>query len=219
MAAHGEYGQRDWAKDLPKDAMEFEEWTVLMSSFAKELERATSSLNEYRDETIEEAKSQVKKELNTLLTWQGGMANGTSWKQDLTDDADWMTTRAHSDHTLFGKEQRGMPKKLKEARAKVLKTLELALAKCSKVSDDTQHVDHFADITKVVDEAMRISDITIIEAKMLQNIARDSRTPASNRQAEVQSEIDRIQDSSVLKFSYMHPAIYKKALNFLRGST
>ena len=142
------------------------------------------------------------------------MVDGSSWKEGLANDADYDRVVAHAGKTIWHADQKGLPKKLHQGRLSLQATKKNTDAMVERVGQMDNS--HYAEAVAAAEAALLASDITIVEAKLIQNVSRDTRTPLVSRVAIVQVEVDRVHDSKEMKSSMIVPSIWLRALAFLR---
>jgi len=205
---------KEWLKEWPDDATTEADWENLESGFQAHVELAKSMDAEYVTDSVDDALEKLRKALELLQAINGGMSDGSSWKAGLPEGPDYAQVVQWANSTIWGKDQKGLPKKLNAAMASVAASLKATENSLEKVCEKGN--EQFVDVAGQCAQAMLLSDVTVIEAKLMQNISRDTRTPLVTRVAAVQSEVDRLHDSPQLRPDMLEPSLWAKALSFIR---
>jgi hypothetical protein len=197
------------------EALESEEWLSLRKAMQPIEQGARTFLDEYTKDALDDAIYQMREGTKELALIQGGIPDGASWKDGLLGTSSLDDVSARAEATVLGKPGRGLPKKLKEKRAILKKIIAESISSALKVVDELpESVSLEIHKSKLV---LSASDITILEATILQKMLRDS-SPMGERSAFVQAELDRVQDAPDLDTSMIQKTLYSEALQFVQST-
>lgn len=214
-AVAGELQDAPWMKHAKGSGTEpAAEWLALRSSLLPMKEEAGRLMQEHLEDTVDDIASTLQDDLKNAQEIQGGLPDGASWRAGLGEDANWEAIKKAAEATVLGKPGRGMPKRLKEARAKLAKEIVAAKAMIEKVTDSMPS--KVQELIASCNESLAKSDLTIVECKLLQELIRESQ-PIQERRSAVQNELDHVQDSDSLASDMLPPALYSQALKFMAG--
>ena len=115
-----------------------------------------------------------------------------------------------SGRTLFGKSNKGLARQLTSAKALVLADV----AAYKAAASDYDEKAGVAQIEAELADDLRLAQITVIEAKMIQTL-KDQKMTIPNKTFTIQAEIDGLLDAGLTSVDIL-PALYDKCMEALR---
>ena len=180
---------------------------------------ARNMVAEYTAEALRSPLDRFNSAIECLEEVAGGISLCGHWRQldgddALPDDAHIDVVLARANETLFSKENKGITRKIKSARATVLDCQNKLKCEETKLNVSDDAGDLAARYSACAQAVLR-ADAVLSEGKLLTNVCIDKRTPIAQRRHTVDAEMNRIQGSVILE--NIHPAIKACAMEFVRG--
>ena len=161
------------------------------------------------EQCVAELLAKAASEMRSLDAIAGGIAGGT-WKESC-NGRDWPTVLAKAQEVLFGKEQKGISRKLTAQRAALSSALKELKAECANYEMEDAYEETHQEGKKVLERA----GVTITEARLIQLI-KDPKMTAQIKHANLQQTLDEMVELG-LKADDIEQCIYDKAHDILKS--
>ena len=154
----------------------------------------------------------------------GGMTDGTIWHEKVDLESELTGLADTADETFEDVVRQatgtmwathGFVGKLRRAKQRALDLCKVYDDTALKLGERAQIGSHEMEIAEKAKQASELAEKTLAEGRLLQNMARDFRTPKEGRKANVQDELDKLHDKDAHRHCLIHSAIIKKAQEFV----